>query len=244
MNREQRERFEQMLLRERDRLGESIQAIENRGLNEPETVAIGDLSSYDQHPADHGTETYERSKDLGLKENQEVLLGNVYDALDRIKQGTYGTCERCGNEIPIERLEALPYTTLCIDCRREREIVDRQVRPVEEDVLESPWSRSFSGDRKERVGFDGEDAWQELASWGTANSPQDVPDSRGYDDAYVNADDDVGIVGEVDDLPDLSGQGVTDLGAIYPDPQSNPRRRPHSQDWKGTDPDELPRQSY
>jgi DnaK suppressor protein len=66
------------------------------------------------HPADLGTDNYEEEVTLGLLENEDPLLAEVNDALDRIEQGTFGRCEECRQEIPRERLEALPYARYCL----------------------------------------------------------------------------------------------------------------------------------
>ena len=46
------------------------------------------------------------------------MLAEIDAALKRIEEGTYGICTNCGKEIPVDRLEALPWATLCIDCQR------------------------------------------------------------------------------------------------------------------------------
>ena len=56
-----------------------------------------------------------------LEENAEHVLSEIDAALQRIEDGTYGTCTHCDGRIPEERLEALPWATLCIDCQREQE---------------------------------------------------------------------------------------------------------------------------
>jgi RNA polymerase-binding protein DksA len=61
-----------------------------------------------------GTATFERERDLSLENNSRDLLDKVTKAISRIDQGTYGTCEKCGNPIEKVRLKALPYATLCI----------------------------------------------------------------------------------------------------------------------------------
>ena len=78
-------------------------------------------SSADNHLADTASDTYDREFDEGLEEDAERLLGEIDGALHRIADGTYGTCAICGKQISEERLEAIPYTTLCIDDARERE---------------------------------------------------------------------------------------------------------------------------
>ena len=76
------------------------------------------LSAADNHLADTATETYERELDEGLEEDARGQLRQVENALSRIESGEYGTCEVCGKEIPVERLEAMPSATLCIDDAR------------------------------------------------------------------------------------------------------------------------------
>ena len=60
-----------------------------------------------------------RSRRLSLLEQLEDQLADVNKALDRIEEGTYGICTNCGEAIMPERLEALPYAELCINCQRQ-----------------------------------------------------------------------------------------------------------------------------
>lgn len=69
--------------------------------------------------ADTATETFERELDEGLEEDAARQLHEVEAALERIEEGTYGTCEVCGKEIPEERLEAIPWATLCVEDARK-----------------------------------------------------------------------------------------------------------------------------
>jgi RNA polymerase-binding protein DksA len=77
--------------------------------------------SADQHLADTATETVEREIGSTLEEHDERLLDAIDDALGRIEDGTYGKCVNCGAPIPEERLEAMPWATLCIECKRKEE---------------------------------------------------------------------------------------------------------------------------
>jgi RNA polymerase-binding protein DksA len=76
------------------------------------------VASVDNHLADTATDTYDRELEDGIEEDAERLIERIDDALGRIDAGTYGTCEVCGREIGEERLEAVPYATLCIDDAR------------------------------------------------------------------------------------------------------------------------------
>jgi RNA polymerase-binding protein DksA len=114
------DRFREMLLDERERVTRALEYLheENPGSIEDET---GEETSFDNHLADTATVTVDREVDYSLEENSVAVLRAIDAALDRIEAGTYGQCQRCGREIGTERLEALPYAELCIDCKREVE---------------------------------------------------------------------------------------------------------------------------
>lgn len=111
------ERFRQLLLEERQRVKAAIDFLhqENPGSVEEET---GEQTHFDQHLADAATATYDRELDYTLEESAESVLTRIDGALARIEKGTYGVCRVCGREIPEERLEARPWTDLCIDDAR------------------------------------------------------------------------------------------------------------------------------
>ena len=109
--------FRRELEQARERLQKTIEHhdIGNASLEE-ETGE--QLSAADNHLADTATETYERELDEGLEEDARGQLRQIENALARIESGTYGTCEVCGKEIPVERLKAMPSANLCIDDAR------------------------------------------------------------------------------------------------------------------------------
>lgn len=111
-------RFRDALLTERARTEAALDNLrnENPGSVEEET---GEETS-DQHLADTATAMHDRELDYGLTENEQELLQSIDDALQRIEDGTYGVCSNCGKPIGEERLEALPWTDLCIDCAKLR----------------------------------------------------------------------------------------------------------------------------
>ena len=90
--------------------------------NQSQSDLSGEVS-FDEESADAGTFTFERERDLSLGNNLRDLLDKVDSALRRIKNGTYGLCERCGKPIDKARLRALPYSVLCIDCKKLEERV-------------------------------------------------------------------------------------------------------------------------
>jgi RNA polymerase-binding transcription factor DksA len=126
----------QRLADERERLvGVRTTFDEEHFSEQSESDSVGEISSYDQHQADMGTETFEREKDLSILEQVEAELADVEHALRRLDDGTYGTCEVCGKVIPDERLEAIPTARLCLEHQAEAE---REVRMAGERVDVGP----------------------------------------------------------------------------------------------------------
>lgn len=81
---------------------------------------LGEVSdgAVDNHLADTATATFDRELEEGLEEGAQQTLDDVNAALQRIEDGTFGTCEVCGKPIGAERLEAIPWARLCIDDQR------------------------------------------------------------------------------------------------------------------------------
>ena len=168
---------------------------------------VSELSVADNHPADVGTEVFERSKDIGLRENAFIQVEKINEALEKMAAGSYGRCDLCSEEIPLERLEAIPQTTLCIRCKEKGEQQEAQrVRPVEEETLWPPFGRTFHDLSKDNA-FDGEDAWQAVARYGTAESPSDVTEADDYVDTYIDNEEIIGAVENVEAIPVESDPG-------------------------------------
>lgn len=179
------------------------------------SAAYEEMALYDNHPADAGTEMFEREKDLGLRQNAQRMLAACQEALQRLADGTYGRCRRCGQPIPEERLEAMPMATLCVPCKAAAEALpDQFSRPIEEKVLTPPFGRSFRGGGT-YVGYDGEDAWQDVGAYGTSEGPQDVPGAVGYNDLYHSLSEPYGQVDALDTVVDEAGEPVGDRDRPY-----------------------------
>lgn len=185
-----------------DRQSEIINQIQDRyGLVASQKEAIGELSSYDNHPADLGTETYERGKDLALSEHAERELEEINAALHAMEEGTYGICKVCSMDIPYERLLALPTADTCIHHSEEQQIATRE-RPVEEEVY-SPNINPDEVTDETQVGYDAEDAWQEVSRYGTSETPSDLyGDHDDYNEMYPNSDERIGVVEDVEAYSD------------------------------------------
>jgi YteA family regulatory protein len=171
----------------------------SEGLRKPLMDSIGELSLYDNHPGDVGDSTFEREKDLGLKILTEEQLAMIDEALEAIKDGKYGICKTCGEQISQARLEAIPFAALCRNCKERIEDGKRQARPIEEEVIIPPFGgleihKEYLDKQEGNNAFDGEDAWQAVARYGTSNSPSDIGSIDDYGDVYVNSDEAIGTV--------------------------------------------------
>jgi RNA polymerase-binding protein DksA len=113
------EHFRKRLEDEKGRLEHSLGFLErdNAGSIADELGEVND-SSVDNHLGDTASATYDRELEEGLEEGAQQTLDDVKAALQRIEDGTYGTCEVCGKPIGAARLEAIPWTRLCIDDQR------------------------------------------------------------------------------------------------------------------------------
>lgn len=84
------------------------------------TKAEGDyetsFNEIGKHEDENASEVEEYTDNLALEDNLEKQLKEISDALERIDNGTYGICENCSKEIPLERLMAYPAAKRCLDC--------------------------------------------------------------------------------------------------------------------------------
>jgi RNA polymerase-binding protein DksA len=116
------EKFRELLREERARLEQVRDSVlEESTTSESEGAAIVELSTVDQHPADVGTETFEREKQASILDLAERQLQDIDRAFSRLDDGAYGTCEACGALIPVERLEARPAARFCLDDQQRAE---------------------------------------------------------------------------------------------------------------------------
>ena len=87
-----------------------------------EAIGVPDQMTYGSQAA-AASQVFAQQRDLALRDRADHQLELVDAALERLDAGTFGTCVRCGRDIPAERLEALPWAPRCIDCQR---LADRE----------------------------------------------------------------------------------------------------------------------
>jgi RNA polymerase-binding protein DksA len=117
MNAQKLEYFKKHVLKKREEIGKNLDYLKNVVLEETTKEGSGELTAYSFHMADQGTDAMEREKAFMFASRDEKFLKQLDEALLRIDNGTFGVCRTCGKDIGDERMEAVPTTTICFDCK-------------------------------------------------------------------------------------------------------------------------------
>ncbi|WP_052712284.1 TraR/DksA C4-type zinc finger protein [Domibacillus indicus] len=146
----------------------------NRLEHDDDNQFVGELSSYDNHPADTGTELYVRERDMAIDDHLEDELEKIDAALAAIEEGTYGICKESGKEIPFERLQAVPTALYSVEYSPEQTL---ETGRVPEERIPHP--------------DDGINSFSDAANYGTSETPADFnEDKESYDNLYKDEDED------------------------------------------------------
>jgi YteA family regulatory protein len=181
MNNNKLKYYKKKLLNEKNRINDLIEQMKRNGVLNNSEIA-SELSYYDNHPADLGTEIFDIEKGRALKANEVSMLRKVESALDSVNNGKYGVCKMCGREINEERLDFIPYAEYCSECQKNLNSIkprEENDRPVEEEVLGKPFGYGYN-DFKDEIGFDAEDSYQAVEKFNRMN----------YIDEFYDGDDD------------------------------------------------------
>lgn len=179
-------KMKKQLLKQKSELEKRIKEYERYGLDDSLSFSTGELSQYDNHPADTATDVYERGKDIALYENLQKELEDVNHALNKFNEGTYGICEVTGQRIPLERLEAYPTARTVVE-HASGSIANH--RPVEEEVAR--FDKYNFDDSDDETEFDAEDAYQRVAEFNES--------SMIFEDSSLdNTDEQIGYVEEIE----------------------------------------------
>ncbi|MCQ6558246.1 TraR/DksA C4-type zinc finger protein [Paenibacillus mendelii] len=211
LTKQQLHKLRKQLEGEKSEIEQRLAESDHYGLASSQREETGELSTIDNHPADMATETFERGKDIALLEHEDLRLSRIDSALDAMDNGEYGQCLTCGKPIPLERLQALPDTLYCVDHSPRQQVSDR--RPVEEVFLTPPYGRSSLDEEGGYNGFDGEDAWQIVESWGNSDSPamSENPDVESYDSVGIESEEPDGYIEAIESFlaTDITGTTVS-----------------------------------
>lgn len=192
MKKDKRYLFLKRLLEEKEKITDIIYKMKNDEELGSMDKYYTELSFYDNHPADLGTEMFMMEHDKGLLNKLNDALYEIETSIEELESNKYGLCSICGEKINEERLELIPYTKLCIDCSKKKAPLDEKMdyRPEEEDGI-SPFSKGYDEGNE----FDREDSYQEVARF---NRIANDPSFATGDDMGVLDEEGSGVVEEVE----------------------------------------------
>lgn len=113
------EEFERLLLLRKKLLMGQVEGLEDQARQKG--PAAGELSNVPVHLADIASDLFEQDLSLGRAEDASDEIKEIDDAIERIRDGSFGVCEDCRKRIPRERLQAIPWTRFCVPCQTKRE---------------------------------------------------------------------------------------------------------------------------
>jgi RNA polymerase-binding protein DksA len=119
MEKAKTEYFKRRLLKLKNEQEKEIEGLGQNCLHACAKEQAGNLSSCSIHMADIAGDVYEQEKEIGIMGNAFLTLQKIDEALLRIDRGSFGTCQSCQKEIDLDRLEAMPFARLCIDCEKK-----------------------------------------------------------------------------------------------------------------------------
>jgi DnaK suppressor protein len=131
-------RLHKHLLARRESLCKALK-LEIEDLSDMPDLATGDSADAASDAAHHAV-----SSQIAELESRE--LAKIERALQQIRKGKYGVCEGCAKKIPLARLNALPYTTLCVTCQRDEE----QYGGRGDDSESGGWDKVYEIERSQR----------------------------------------------------------------------------------------------
>lgn len=187
------EYFKSRLLEERKKAEETLKNIEEREESSNEQMK-NELSTYDNHPADIGTEVYMAEQEKGFRSKLEDTIEEIDASLEDIKNGKYGYCDNCEKMISEERLEVLPYAKSCLGCP-DKEVEDGKKEFETRDDERLGYRRNTS---KETMGYDRDDAYRDALKDNIV--PNDPSYSTGDNIGIADEREDSEITDEIEEL--------------------------------------------
>lgn len=128
MESKQLEEFRALLLAKRTELAERLSDLRSERIKHQARDASDSVTTYSDHPADIGSDLYERERIAESVSQLNKQIMEFDDAIARLEQGNYGVCEKCGAEISVERLLNRPSTRYCMDCQTKLERAGKDKR--------------------------------------------------------------------------------------------------------------------
>lgn len=131
----------------------NLNSLASDNLKRSPIEATGDISAHSTHMADQGTDNFDRELALNLASSRQDSLYDIEDAIRRIDDGSYGSCESCGRAIERPRLKALPFAKKCMGCQNAAERGRTKYRPFGGTLpLQQLAAEDASGDSSDSLG--------------------------------------------------------------------------------------------
>jgi len=166
MNEEKLLYFKEKLLKERKDVNDLMEQLKRNGVINSNSEIASEISFYDNHPSDLATELFDKEKGFAIKKNEMSIMKDIDAAIINIQNKSYGKCKRCGDVISEERLNFIPYTEYCVNCK-EKISLENQAKgqtSIEGNVLDKPFSYGYN-DSRDELEFDAEDSYQRVNSF-------------------------------------------------------------------------------
>lgn len=179
--------FRNRLIEEKKNLIKSLKNLDREEFGSMD-MYYTELSGYDNHPGDIGTEVFFMEQDRGFRNNIDDTLKEIDISLENIENGSFGICEICNKGIDEERLELIPYLKTCVECSEENSTPE-DIRLFES--INDKYIISHSNNPEENTGYDREDAYQDVAYYDVV--PGDPSFSTGDHIGYSNEDETDGV---------------------------------------------------
>jgi len=121
-DKEELEKYNKMLLKKKEEMLKEMRGVQKDSLSTSPRDASGDLSAYTFHMADVATDSFDREFSLSIATNvQQKILYAIEEALKRIEDKAFGICAGCEKPIAKQRLMAMPWANLCIECQSKED---------------------------------------------------------------------------------------------------------------------------
>ena len=121
MRKTELQRFRKMLLEEKERVSHSLARHEKIISHTDDLSGLETGKAHSNHMADQGSDEFQYETTIKFANKEGRHLYNIEEALSRIEDGSYGTCQGCDQAIALARLKRLPYARLCIQCAEKEE---------------------------------------------------------------------------------------------------------------------------
>jgi DnaK suppressor protein len=200
MDKNQLLHYKSKLINEAGKADTTLEQMRDMEEGEMSNYTPSELSNYDNHPADMGSELYTLEMNLALKVHEQTKLNDIKLALKKIDNGTYGICENCKKQIQPDRLEIMPTARFCMECQEDKEA--REINTPDQqydEVFDAPFGRKYLNQQEDDE-YEGIYQLNDVLKYGSADSPQDMGGYADFEEYYTNEVDNQGYVEEVDKI--------------------------------------------